>query len=267
MRRALIALLAATLLPLGAAAEEREWVLRIKKEAQQVAITLGGTSHYGSGGKRIQGSGQTVDKQRSLSGAFSRVRLDGPVDVQLQPASGEASVRVQADDNIEPFVSTRLEGDTLVIGLEEGRGFSTRNPLRVRIDYKQLQALQLRGSGDATLDRLKSDRFELELSGSGDARIGLIEVRELQARLSGSGDLAVAGRAEQQDWELSGSGDVSAASLAGQRARARLTGSGDLRLGVVQELDAQISGSGDLGYAGRPQIRSRVSGSGELRAR
>lgn len=271
MRRHLpaqLALIAASLLPFAAAAEEQEWVLRIKKEAQQLAISVGGSTIYGSGANRIKGSGQAVDKLRAIGGSFSRVRLDGPVDVQLQPvSSGEPTLRVQADDNIEPFVTSKLDGDTLVIGVQEGSSFSTRNPLRVKLDFKQLQALQVRGSGDATLDRLKADRFELELSGSGDVRIGLLEVRELQARLSGSGDLSVSGRAEQQDWELSGSGDASAASLSGQRSKARLSGSGDLRLGVSQELDAQLSGSGDLAYSGRPQLKSRVSGSGELIAR
>lgn len=266
MRRTIVTLLAA-LIPLAAVAEEREWVLRVKKEAQQLAISVSGNTIVGSGANRIKGSGQAVDKVRAIGGNFSRVRLDGPVDVQLQPAQGEPSLRVQADDNIEPMISTRLEGDTLVVGLQEGASFSTRNPLRVKLDFKQLQALQLRGSGDATLDRLQGERFEIELSGSGDARIGLLEVRELRARLSGSGDLSVAGKAEQQDWELSGSGDASAASLSGQRVRARLSGSGDLRLGVSQELDAQLSGSGDLAYSGRPQIKSRVSGSGELISR
>lgn len=267
MRRPLLALIAASLLPLTAAAEEQEWVLRIKKEAQQLAISVGGSTIYGSGAQRIKGSGQLVDKARAIGGPFSRVRLDGPVDVQLQPASGDAALRVQADDNIEPLVTTKLDGETLVIGVQDNASFSTRNPLRVKLDFKQLQSLQVRGSGDAQLDRLKGERLDLDLSGSGDVRIGLLEVRELQARLSGSGDLSVAGKAEQQDWDLSGSGDVSAASLSGQRAKARLSGSGDLRLGVNQELDAKLSGSGDLAYSGRPQIKSQISGSGELIAR
>lgn len=265
MKTRVLACLIAALVSTPALAEEQEWVLRIKKEAQQVALTISGNTSYGPSGSRIKGSGVQVDKVRSVS-TFSRVRLDGPVDLRLAPADKEG-LRVQADDNIEPLVSTTVDGDTLVIGVKEGSGFSTRNPVRVVLDFKQLQALQIRGSGDAHIDRLKGDRFELGLSGSGDLRIGLLELRELSATLSGSGDLEVAGRAEQQDWNLSGSGDVSAASLSGQRVRARLSGSGDLRLGVSQELDVNLSGSGDLSYSGRPAVKSKVSGSGELRAR
>ncbi len=261
----LVAPLLAALICTPVLAEEQEWVLRIKKEAQQLAISVGGQTVVGSSAHRLKGSGQSVDKARAVA-AFSRVRLDGPVDVRLAPADKEG-LRVQADDNLEPLITTTVEGDTLVIGLKEGSSFSTRNPLRVLVDFRQLQALTIKGSGDASIDRLKGERFELGLSGSGDARVGLLEVRELTASLSGSGDLEIAGRAEQQDWSLSGSGDVSAASLSGQRAKARLSGSGDMRLGVTQELEATLSGSGDLSYAGRPQLRSKVSGSGELRQR
>ncbi len=247
-------------------AEEQEWVLRIKKEAHNVAINLSSSTVYGSGSQRTKGSGQQVEKARSV-GSFSRVRLDGPVDAKLVPSSGAEAVRVSADDNIEPMVTTVVEGDTLVIGIKEGGSFSTRHPVRVLVDFKQLQALQLRGSGDAQIDRVKGDRFQLDLNSSGDVSIGLLEVRELVARLSGSGDLQVAGKAELQDWDLSGSGDVSAASLSGVKAKARLSGSGDLCLGVNQELDATLSGSGDLTYSGRPKLQSKVSGSGELISR
>lgn len=244
-----------------AQAEEKEWVLRVKQEAHGMSIHLGGTTLVGQGA-RVKGSGVVVTKARSVA-PFSRVRVEGPLDVRLAPTSAEG-LRVHADDNLEPMIQTQVEGDTLVVGLRPGASFSTRMDLRVEIDFKQLQALQIKGSGDAQIDRLKGDRFEAELSGSGDLAIGLLEVREFSARISGSGDVALAGSAERQDYQLSGSGDVSAASLSGSKVRARLSGSGDLRIGVTQELDAELSGSGDLNYSGRPKVTSRISGSGDL---
>ena len=260
-----LALCAALLVPGLAAAEEQEWVLRIKNEAKQLSISLGGNTIYGSGGQRIKGSGQAVDKARSVA-PFSRVRVDGPLDVHLQSASTEG-LRVQADDNIEPLIQTTVEGETLVIAVRSGASFSSRLPLKVAVDFKRLQGLAVRGSGDVRLEQHKGERLELDMSGSGDVAIGLLELRELVARLSGSGDLRAAGSVERQDFHLSGSGDVDAASLSGQQVRARLSGSGDLRLGVSQELDADLSGSGDLMYSGRPRVKSQLSGSGELIAR
>jgi len=260
-RLATLGLCAGLLAVSMAQAEEKEWVLRVKQESGGVSIHLGGTTLVGQGA-RIKGSGVAVAKARAVA-PFSRVRVEGPLDVRLVPAATEG-LRVHADDNLEPLILTQVDGDTLVVGLKPGASFSTRMDLRVEVDFKQLQALQIKGSGDAQIDRLKGERLDVELSGSGDLAIGLLEVREFSARISGSGDVALAGSAERQDYQLSGSGDVSAASLSGSKVRARLSGSGDLRIGVTQELDAELSGSGDLSYSGRPKVTSRVSGSGDL---
>jgi hypothetical protein len=234
--------------------KENEWSLRIKEEAQGWVAKLHGATSYsgGSGHNRIKGSGVMVDRARSVA-SFSHVRLDGPVDAQLTQGASEA-LHVVADDNIEPLIETRVVGDTLVISLKEGAGFSTRRAPYVRVDIKTLSGMELKGSGDLQMDRLKTDALSLSLSGSGDLSLGLLEARELTGSLSGSGDVQLAGRADTQ-------------SLQGKSVRARLSGSGDLSLGVSDNLDASLSGSGDLSYAGRPTLRKSVSGSGEISAR
>lgn len=264
LRLAALSLCAGLLSVSMAQAEEKEWVLRVKHEANGLSLHLGGTTLVGQGA-RIKGSGVMVDKARAVA-PFSKLRVEGPLDVRLVAAASEA-LRVRADDNIEPLIQSQVEGDTLVLSLKPGASFSTRQDLRVAVEFKQLQALQIKGSGDVRIEVLRGERFDADLSGSGDLEIGLLEVREFNARVSGSGDVSLAGRAEQQDFQLSGSGDVSAAALSGTRVRARLSGSGDLRLGVAQELDAELSGSGDLAYSGRPKIKSQIHGSGELISR
>ncbi|MDT9000134.1 head GIN domain-containing protein [Paucibacter sp. APW11] len=246
----------------AAADRDGDWNLRIKQEGKGLTIHWGGTHHYGDHNSKLKGSGVLVDKVRAVA-VFSRVRVDGPIDVRMSQAAAD-ELRVQADDNIEPLIETRVEGDTLVVGLKPHSGFDCRNEPRVNIAFKALQSLQMKGSGDVRLDRLKADSFNLNITGSGDLHMGLVELRELNASLSGSGDLEVAGRADAQNWSLSGSGDVSARALSGKTVKAHLSGSGDMDLGVSEQLDAKLSGSGDLSYAGRPKVSKSVTGSGEL---
>lgn len=264
-------ILASALLMLAASAqlaqadEGNDWKLRIKKEGDGWSINLNGPREYGPNAKRLRGSGNVVEKARQV-GAFTKLRLEGPVDVRVNQAAADA-VKVSADDNIEPLVETRVDGDTLVVRLQPGAGFTTRQTPVVSVDAKALQAIVVNGSGDLSLERFKGDQLALTLSGSGDLRVGLLEVRELNATLSGSGDVRVAGRADAQSWTLNGSGDVDARSLPGRSAKAQLNGSGDLDLGVVETLDASVRGSGDLSYGGRPQVKQSVSGSGEIHRR
>jgi hypothetical protein len=265
MNRLALLILAATLACGAALAGDNDWRLRIKKDGDGWTAHLSGPMEYGSGRNRLKGSGVRVEKVRALT-AFTKLRVDGPVDVRLVQ-SGSDQATVVADDNIEPLVETAVDGDTLVVRLKRDAGFTTRSAPLVRIDARALQAVAIQGSGDLSLERFKGDSLALSVVGSGDVQLGLVELKELSVSISGSGDVRVAGRAEQQSWTISGSGDVDAGSLAGRAARVELHGSGDVSLGVTEQLDARLSGSGDLSYAGRPQLRQSVSGSGEIHRR
>lgn len=242
-----------------------EWHLRIKNQGNSWTASFSGPVEYGAPGKRVRGSGLIVEKARAVT-AFSKIRLDGPMNLRLSQA-GADTVKVSADDNVEPLIETLVEGDTLVLRLQKGAGLTTRHAPTVLVESKSLQALSINGSGDVSLDKFKGDKLSLALAGSGDLRIGLLEVKELIASVAGSGDVEVAGQADSQQWQLHGSGDVNARSLSGRSVQAQLTGSGDMSIGVTQNLDVTLRGSGDLRYAGRPQLRQTVTGSGEISSR
>ncbi|OYU26660.1 MAG: hypothetical protein CFE41_15080 [Burkholderiales bacterium PBB2] len=248
-----------------ARADEVDWNLRIKKEQNGWSASFTSSQDYGSGSPRIKGSGHRVEKVRSVA-AFSKLRLEGSLDVRLSQAASD-SVKVSAEDNIEPLIETRVDGDTLVVRVQKDASFRTRLAPTVLVESKSLQQITVDGSGDLQLDRFKGERLSLSLQGSGDVRVGLLEVKELNASLNGSGDVQVAGRADNQVWSLNGSGDVDARALSGRSVKAELSGSGDLALGVSESLDANLRGSGDLSYAGRPQLRQSISGSGEISRR
>jgi hypothetical protein len=265
MKRRLALLTLSAAFATGAAAGDDDWRLRIKKDANGWTASFSGPIEYGSGQNRIRGSGVKAEKTRTL-GAFTKLRIDGPFDVQLAQSGSDQAV-VVADDNIEPLIETVVEDDVLVVRMKREAGFTTRLPPTVRIAARTLQAVAIHGSGDLTVERFKADQLNLATVGSGDVQLGLVELRELAVSISGSGDVRVAGRAEQQQWKVHGSGDVDARSLAGRVARVELHGSGDVAVGVTEQLDVQLSGSGDVSYAGRPQLRQSVSGSGEVHRR
>lgn len=265
MNRLVLLTFAAALTTGAAFAGDNDWRLRIKKEADGWTASFNGPIDYGSGKNRVRGSGVKVEKARSL-GAFTKLRIDGPIDVKLTQA-GSDQATVVADDNIEPLIETVIEGDALVVRMRREAGFTTRSAPTVRVSARALQAISINGSGDLAVESFKADALGLNVVGSGDVHFGVVELKDLNVSISGSGDVRLAGRADQQSWTISGSGDVDARSLAGRAAKVSINGSGDVSLGVMDQLDVQLSGSGDLSYAGRPQLRQSVSGSGEIHRR
>ncbi len=239
--------------------------IKIKPQDSGFSVNWSTNMRYGSGANRVQGSGNVVERERTVAG-FTKVRVVGPMDVKLRAAQSDR-VRISADDNIEPMIETRLEGDTLVIDIIKGSNFSTRNKVLIAVDFKKLEGVALTGSGDVHVDRVAGERFSASVSGSGDLRVGELEVSQFSGSVSGSGDVRAAGRAQTQSWSIAGSGDVWAERLNGQSIKVNIAGSGDARVGTAQTLDVAIAGSGDVTYSGSPTVKKAIAGSGSVAAR
>jgi Putative auto-transporter adhesin, head GIN domain len=214
-------------------------------------------------GSMVEGSGNMIDDARSVSG-YTRVVVAGAVDVRLKRSSAEKVV-VHADDNIVPLIDTRVEGGKLIVETKPNVSFRTRNKISVIVEFKQLDALQLRGSGDATADDIKASIFESTIHGSGNVKIAKLEADTVAISIAGSGDFSARGTAGKVGVVIEGSGDVHAEDLKAKTAAVSIAGSGDARVYATESLQARIAGSGDVRYRGSPQVEKKIAGSGEVK--
>jgi len=234
--------------------------------AQPTAAPAAGTLSVGSSSGRVSGSGRLVDETRS-PGAFSAVRISGPIDVELK-ASQREQVSVHFDENLLRFVETRVTNDatpTLEIELLPGASFRSADNPKVTVEFKSLSAVALSGSGDLHADAVRGPLLAVSISGSGNVRIDRLDVDVLGVSIAGSGDFAARGRADEQGFSIAGSGDIKAEDLVGKTVKVRIAGNGDARVHSEQTLTVSIAGSGDVVYRGTPTIKKSIAGSGEVR--
>lgn len=216
-----------------------------------------------AGGTSLDGSGHAASATRTI-GAFTSLRVEGPIDVTAHPGT-VGSVVVQADDNLLPLVETVVEGHTLVVRLARHASFRTWKHMTVDVPFGPLEALQMRGSGDVTVVDLATTRFEASISGSGDLKVQRASLGTLVAEIAGSGDMTWSGHADEARYAIAGSGDMHAGDLQAKRANVSISGSGDAEVFASEALDARVAGSGDVRYAGHPpQVSSHVAGSGDI---
>jgi hypothetical protein len=204
-----------------------------------------------------------VDEVRAVSG-FTRVLIGGPVDVVLRH-TGNEKVVVHADDNIAPLIETRVEGGRLVVETKKDVSFRTRNKLSLVVEFKQLDGMQLRGSGDVSADDVKASIFEGTIHGSGNMKIGNLDADTVAVSIAGSGNFNARGRAGKIGVVIEGSGDVHVEDLQAIAAAVSIAGSGDARVNATESLQARIAGSGDIRYRGSPQVEKKVAGSGQVK--
>jgi hypothetical protein len=172
----------------------RRHLLSLPLFAATLALSTGAHAWSWSPVGAVEGSGKVIEDSRSVP-AFQKLRLDGGFDVRVQ-IGGPAKVVVRADDNLQPLIVTRVEGDTLVVGTEQEKNVHSRSKVLVTVTTPSLSAAALRGSGDLTIDGARGGPFELSLSGSGDVRLGGADLSRLSVALAGSGDVHLQGRSK-----------------------------------------------------------------------
>lgn len=231
--------------------------------------------------KTIRGNHREKTETRSVS-SYKGISVAGGFKVHLTSGK-EGTLTVKADENVLPYIVTKIKNKILYLGFKQGYSFRNIKYLSANIPVEQIETLRLTGSGDIDSDfTLKSPRMEVVLSGSGDINIALnsdtTEARitgsgdmdialnsdVTKAKITGSGKLKLSGQTRNANYTLTGSGDIRALEFKAINARAEITGSGDISLYCSEKLKARIAGSGDIKYKGDPKISVKVTGSGSI---
>jgi len=200
---------------------------------------------------------------------FSRLRVDAPFIVRVHTGPA-ASVKASGPPNRLDRLVVESRGDTLVVSTERNwswRGISwgKADTVYVDITVPMLVAVELAGSGDLSVDRIRTGSFSAIVTGSGGLDVALLDTARFNAKLSGSGDLSVAGKTGRAELSVTGSGDLRAADLTVGLLGASVLGSGDIAVGTTREARANVTGSGDIRIAGRPICKTSKMGSGDIR--
>jgi len=214
------------------------------------------------GGKTVTGDGRVVSQAREV-GEFNQVSVSGSGDLFVSQG-GEESLSIETDENLLPLIKSEVSHGRLWIG-SENVNLRPSKTIRYNLKLKNLNALDLSGSVNATAPTVKAENLALQISGSGRIEVPQLQAKVLSVHISGSGDTTAAGEVERQDIHISGSGSHLAPELACSQAEAQISGSGHATLRVKDALSAHISGSGTVEYYGSPQVTREISGSGQVR--
>lgn len=200
---------------------------------------------FGIFGSGERGSGEIASEEREVD-EFDRIKIDGSTDVFVTIGE-EQSVKVTTDDNLLDNIETRVRGRHTLLISSHGN-IRSRRGVRVDITVPKLTSVRISGSGDADIEGLRGESFEIEISGSG--------------------DVVVEGEVDEVEITIDGSGDVDARHLKAKDAYVKIAGSGDVDVFAAESFDGNVYGSGDISFWGRPEHVSRhVSGSGDISRR
>lgn len=208
-------------------------------------LSLACTISTGNGGEVIEGSGNIITESRDLSG-FTAVSLDGVGRLEIDQ-TGTDSVSITGDDNILPYITTRVRNGKLIIGVEKNKTFTNIPDLVYKITVASLESLDLNGAGEIVVSNLDGETFKVNLDGGG--------------------KIIVSGQVTRQEVELNGLGIYDAEDLISTQAVVNQNGAGSAVVNVSDTLDVTIDGVGSVEYLGDPTVTQELNGLGTVHKR
>lgn len=205
----------------------------------------------------IAGSGNVVSESRDVGG-FAGIVFASEGEVIITQAE-EASLVIEADDNLQQHLHAAVGGNVLKISTADGVDIAPSHPPVFRIGIDSVTAIDLAGVGTIDIPSIGADRLEVTLSGVGDIAIGTIAATELTLNLGGVGTVSVTGTAGRLDAMVAGASVLSAADLETRTATIHAAGSGDAIVWVSDALEATAIDVASIEYYGTPSVTKEVS--------
>lgn len=213
----------------------------------------------------VNGNGNVVTSERELNGSFNQIDASRGLDVVLTQGSYE-QVSVEADENLQDIIVTKVEGDVLKITTTENIASSSSKTVYVSFDdLSRIEASS--GSYVSSKNTITADNLDIDSSSGSDLKLNL-QTSQLTCDSSSGSNLKLSGKATSVVARASSGSGISASDLSTESADVKATSGANISVNTSKKLTAHANSGGNVSYYGNPEIvNNNESVSGSIRAR
>lgn len=220
---------------------------------------------------------ETVTRTVQLTATVTRIYLNGSNELHLTQGDDEY-VKLTAPEEMVSRVEARVKGKSLYLGNEKSwksvswgsRSSQDNTSVRFDVQLRQIDAIRIRGSGNAEIGDIVGDRLKLIMFGNGKADTQSIKVRDLRFEITGNcyfhgGSIT----AQDSKIKVVGSGKIHINDLEANELEINIGGSADITLGnlITEKLETEINGKANIDLTGRAGSQYlEINGSGDYQA-
>ena len=204
-----------------------------------------------------KGNGNITKQDRTVN-SFNSIEVSGGYTIYLKQDSTQ-SLAVEADDNLQSLIITKVENGKLIIkNTESIRG---SKPINIYLSAKSIKDISVSGAADIKgSGKFKMKELNFEISGSGDINMD-VELQKLTYDCSGASKLNLTGTVETVDATISGAADINAFDLIAKSFTLSSSGAGKANINATENLVIETSGAATVRYKGNPKnISQKNSG-------
>ena len=209
--------------------------------------------------KRIRGNGN-ITTQTHSAGQFNSIDVSGSIDVYVRQDSS-ASIKVEADENLQQYIETINDGSVLRIKTAEGYNPRPSRQIKVYVSAVEFKKFETSGACNIFSETKISNPsgIDFDMSGSCDVTMD-VNAPKISTDMSGACTLKLKG--ETKDFRVHGSGsiDIKCLDLLAENVDLDISGAGDAAVYASTKLTGSISGAASVRYKGAAQTDFHTSG-------
>ncbi|WP_316636305.1 head GIN domain-containing protein [uncultured Flavobacterium sp.] len=208
----------------------------------------------------IEGSGHVTTEKRIAQGDFKNIEVSNAIDLVVQQ-SDSTEIVVEADDNLQKEIETKVENGTLIIRCKFS---SFRNITSKKVTVKMPVINKLNASSASSVmskNIIQGQDIELETSSAATMDVN-VESDNISCTSSSGSSITIAGKSLKTVARASSGASVNAGKLIANEIEADASSGGSLEVHPVLSLKAGASSGGSINYNNAPKTIEKTSSSG-----
>lgn len=210
----------------------------------------------------ITGSGNIISENR-VTGGFTGVSVAGGFEVEWKDGPA-TTVLVEADDNVLPYIETRVSGGVLKIRTRGMNSFSNAH-MKVFITSPDINSVTVSAAASfIAKDILRSDgrlKFNASSAGSITAEINAPEV---DAEASSAATLKIIGKTRNCTADLSSGSTLRTEGLLTENYKVTASSGSNAHVRASVSLDASANSGSSIFYRGAANVQKSTSSGGSI---
>ncbi|KQB41680.1 head GIN domain-containing protein [Flavobacterium aquidurense] len=208
----------------------------------------------------IEGSGHVTTEKRIVEGDFTKVSVSNAIDlVIIQSDSNE--IVVEADDNLQKEITTKVENGTLLIKCKYG---SFHDVTKKKVTVKMPKIDKLDASSASTVmsqGLLQGEHIDLETSSAATMDVN-VEYDNITVDSGSGSTLSLKGKALRIKTSASSGSSINANKLLANEVDAEASSGASTNVHPIVSLKAKASSGASINYDVAPKTIEKTASSG-----
>ena len=210
-------------------------------------------------GDGIDGNGNVTTKKRNVEGNFTKINVSRGLNVKLEQADTYL-VEVEADQNLQEHITTKVENGTLFITSDENIDEATAKNIRVKLP--SLTSLEsTSGSSVSTSNTFSGTDIDVKASSGSEANLSL-EFDTIRCESSSGSTLTLKGKALKLKTDSSSGSEIDAKGLLVNDVVSESTSGSSTNIHPIVSLKGKASSGSSIDYDSTPKTVSKDESSG-----